>query len=600
MRKRKLLTASFLSLTLACGGEIGEGKKPVLTPPTGTDIPDDERPSGVEGDINGDGVLDAVGATIDADGDGKPDEIDVNGDGKPDGIGIDIDGDGIADGVGIDTDDDGLIDAIDTNGDGSPEVTSSPDRPSAPGVFSTIASELPGSAPTACEWEWTIRTLTYNPSAATPRRMYTASCDEGPLAKMFVAGAVGENAPHPDKDPTSGYVMVAQLDDASGKVSRSGQRLFDECLSMHGIAVSPDCQTIGVLCRIPSKAQGFDKDVLATHPAADWMTNPYVCGDKLNDEMWLFEWTNGDITSEPKRYIVHKSIGSWEYGNNYLRLGNDGDTWGIGVKATVGGKDGSGCHEADAFVVMDRVTEKFTTRGWSWACGTGHTLMNRVAHDATTGKFAALCSTDYNEKQVGGLGAYYFRMEDGEAQEFHYLNLDGIKNKGGASSIVPRTGGGFLGIVVGVPGDKTPEGYPADPPTQVGLVKWNAEGIQQGPIKWIAKDATHYLSYTTLSVLGRYRYLLGYGVMGAVGDTDDTMRVPSEYWLVEIDENGNPLTKPLKVDGAGWGELDEMAPLGQARAGWAYIDEPAYEGQGPLPACNQNKLELSVYTSPVK
>ena len=37
--------------------------------------------------------------------------------------------------------------------------------------------------------------------------------------------------------------------------------------------------------------------------------------------MWLYEWTNGDIQSEPRKYIVHKSIGSWEYGNNLSASG---------------------------------------------------------------------------------------------------------------------------------------------------------------------------------------------------------------------------------------------------------------------------------------
>jgi len=469
-------------------------------------------------------------------------------------------------------------------------------------VQSTLLDELPGGLPTACEWEWTVRTIHYSPGAVTPRRMYTASCQAGDKARMFTSLAVGPNAEHPEVDPTSGALIVADVDDASGSLMRTGQRLFEECTSLHGVAVSEDCQTIGVLCRIASGTQGFDKDVVATHPAADWLTNPYVCGDRLNDEMWLYEWTNGDIQTAPKRYIVHKSIGSWEYGNDYLRLSHDGSSWGIGVKATVGGKDGSGCHEADAFLIMDRKTQSYTTRGWSWACGTGHTTMNRIAEDPTTGKFAALCSTDYNEAETGGLGAYVFRMEDGPAQEFHYLNLDGIQNKGGASAIVPRTGGGFLGLIVGVPGPKKPEGYPDAPPTQIGLIQWNAKGEQEGDIRWIVRDPEHYLSYSTLSVLGPDRYLLGWGVMRAKeheGEPggDNSYRVPWEYWLVEIDQDGRGLTEPVKVEGAGWGELDEMAPLGKGRAGWAYIDNPALNEMGMAPSCNQTSLELSVYTS---
>jgi hypothetical protein len=251
---------------------------------------------------------------------------------------------------------------------------------------------------------------------------------------------------------------------------------------------------------------------------------------------------------------------------------------------------------------MDRAAASYTTRGWSWACGTGHTLANRIAEDPTTGKFAALCSTDYNEAQIGGLGAYVFRMEDGPAQEFHYLNLDGIKNKGAASSIVARAGGGFLGLIVGVPGPKEPGGYPDAPPTQIGLIRWTAQGEQDGDIRWIVADPDQYVSYSTLTSLAPGRYLLGWGIMRAVnreGEVggDNSYRVPWEYWLVEIDESGRRLTEPVRMDGAGWGELDEMAALGEGRAGWAYIDNPALDAQGQYPVCNQEALELSVYAS---
>jgi hypothetical protein len=583
------------------GAGPGEGGPSVVLPELdGGRTP----PPGLPGDTNDDKVLDGLGVTVDGDGDGMPDQLDLDGDGTPDGIGIDTNGDGAMDALGLDTDDDGIIDALDRDGDGIADVTAPSGPPSTPGVFSTLVTPLPEDLPTACEWEWTVRTLHYNPGPATPRRLYTASCDQGPNAKMFVSLTVGPNAPHPEDDPTSGAIIVAALDDAQGTVTPVQQRLFDQCISMHGIAVSDDCQTIGVLCRIPSGSTGFDVDVLATHPAADWMTNANVCGDRgLNDEMWLFEWTNGDIESEPRRYVVHRSIGSWEYGNNYLRLGNDETTWGIGVKATVGGEGGGGCHEADAFLVMDRADESFTTRGWSWACGTGHTIMNRIAYDATTGKYAALCSTDYNTAEVGGLGAYYFRMEDGAAQEFFYLTREALRGKGGASAIVPRTGGGFLGLIVGVPGTDQPVGYPDAPPTEIGLVRWGAEGQQLGNVNWILSDPDRYLSYSTLAVLSPFRYLVGWGVMRAVDHEgepggDNSYRVPWEYWVVEIDEFGNQLTDPLMLEGAGWGELDEMAPLGQGRAGWAYIDNPALDAEGQAPACGQDSLELSVYTSP--
>ena len=64
-------------------------------------------------------------------------------------------------------------------------------------VRSTLLEELPDGLPTACEYEWTVRTLHYDPGTATPRRMYTASCQAGDKARMFASLAVGPNAAPP-------------------------------------------------------------------------------------------------------------------------------------------------------------------------------------------------------------------------------------------------------------------------------------------------------------------------------------------------------------------------------------------------------------------
>jgi hypothetical protein len=434
-----------------------------------------------------------------------------------------------------------------------------------------------------------------------PRRMYHASCAAGPNARMFTSVTVGENAEHPTEDPSSGSILVADLDDASGTLVASGGRNFPECEEVHGIDVSDDCQTIGVLCRVASGTGGFDKDVLATHWDAEWMTNPYVCGGKMNDEIWLYEWTNGDIQSEPTKYIVHKSFGDWEARNNYLRLGSD-NTWALAIAATVGGEDlPSGCHEADAFLVMDRATETMTDRGWSWACGTGHTITNRIAHNPATGKYALMCSTDYNAAEVGGLGAYIFRLEDQTGVEFHYHNIDGIQSKGAASTMLPRPDGGYVGLMVGVPGEHEPGGYPATPGTSIGLAQWNPDGSMDGEINWILQDPEGYLSNSSLTEIAPGRYLVGYGVMRRLANPEEgeSMRIPLESRFVEIDLDGNFLTEPLVADDVGWGDYDEMVPLGQGRAGWAYIPDPLLGPDLQGPSCNAPQLQLSVYTSPL-
>ena len=488
-------------------------------------------------------------------------------------------------------------------GDGGASGASSVGSP--PGIHSTMTQGLPGGEPTACEWEWTIRTIHYHPSAIVPRRMYSSACrTSSGTQRMYTSLTVGENAQHPQEDPSSGGIVVSDLDAATGTLHAVDQMHFPECISMHGIATSEDCTTIGVLCRISSGTQGFDKDVLSTHNAADWMTQPYVCGDRgLNDEMWLYEWTDGDIHGTPRKYIVHKAIGSWEYGNNYLRLGDNGTTYGIALKTTVGGENGPDtCHEADAFLVMDRKTETMTERGWSWACGTGHTTFNRPAYNPATNKYALMCSTDYNEAATGGIGAYVFRREDGPAQEFHYMNLDGIKNKGGASALLPTEDGGYIGVLVGTEGQTVPNGYPTEPPTAIGLARWDESGAMLGPIRWVVKDDAGYVSYSTLSSLGSGRFLLGWGVMRRLSEPDGangeaSMRIPWDYYVMEIDAAGEQLTDPVRLDGAGWGELDEMVPLGPGRVGWAYIAEPALTANAEFPSCNQPSLQLSVYVS---
>ena len=124
----------------------------------------------------------------------------------------------------------------------------------------------------------------------------------------------------------------------------------------------------------------------------------------------------------------------------------------------------------------------------------------------------------------------------------------------------------------------------------------------EGEINWILSDPGAYLSYSTLVELSPDRYLLGWGVMRRLSESDGenseiSMRIPWEFWLVEINAQGEQLTEPLQVEGAGWGELDELVPLGQGRAGWSYITDPALTSQALHPECNQPGLQLSVYTS---
>jgi hypothetical protein len=411
---------------------------------------------------------------------------------------------------------------------------------------------------------------------------------------MFVSLSLGKNAAHPTEDPSSGAILRTELNASTGQLESKVARRFPECIWMEGIAVSSDCMTIAALCRRHFGDKDYTFDSLATHADKEWMTQPN-CADQ---EMWLYEWTNGDIQSEPKKYVVHRAVGtSWEYGNNYLRIGESDNTYGIGIKARVFG--GGGCHEADALLVMNRTNHNLLSRGYPWACGTGHTLFNHPTFNPATKKYAVLCGTD-GSNNGGPLGGLFLRIEDRSANEFYDTNYSGLRIKGGVGALRPLTDGGYLGIIVGVNGSVTAQdNIPLEPPTSIGLARFDSSGALVGKINWVVNANRKYLSYPQLAPLGNDRFLLGWGEMYDLDRrtemNDEAYRIPLTYYLMEIDNTGTQLTSPQALDGVGWGEQDEMISLGNGRVGWAYIPNPELANINAPPSCNSDSLQLTVY-----
>jgi len=284
----------------------------------------------------------------------------------------------------------------------------------------------------------------------------------------------------------------------------------------------------------------------------------------------------------------------------------DDNTYGIAVKARSGNADQ--CHEADSFLVMDRTDHTFTNRGWPWACGAGHTRFNKPAYNPASGKYAMMCGTDFNNAMQPRMGALWFRLEDegrNDRNEFSNIWLKALTTKGGVGFPQPLADGGWFGLIVGVDGEVMPLGVeddvPLEPPTAIGLARFDSDGETVGNINWIVEDSDHYLSYPQLAPLGDDRYLMGWGVMYDITNpetmSENHFRVPMEYWVQEIDANGNAITEPIPVEGAGWGEQDRMVPLGDGTVGWAYVPEATIEAGGSAPSCNSSSLQLSVYHS---
>lgn len=117
-------------------------------------------------DLDGDGVVDSLGKSLDLNGDGTPDGWDHNNDGVDDGIGVDTNGDGAPDAIGFDTNDDGIIDALDTDLDGEPDkfaTESDPGGSGGSGGGLAVGGGMQGGASDNCnefEMEFVPRTPT--------------------------------------------------------------------------------------------------------------------------------------------------------------------------------------------------------------------------------------------------------------------------------------------------------------------------------------------------------------------------------------------------------------------------------------------------------
>lgn len=475
----------------------------------------------------------------------------------------------------------------------------------AAGTISSSNDVLSGSRVTAEEHRATVRIFAYYPGMnaapynVVPGRTYTASCVYNGQRKFFASLSTKSSSA-----ATSRYGTILSADISTfGGISGFAQRDFPECKEMNGIEVSPDCSTVAALCRRPSSATGATKDLVAALTNPGWKDDLTATPAANVDHMWLYEWKNPALAPLPasptNRYVVSKAIGGgWEIGHQHLAM-NDG-YYGISMKSTTGG---TSPHQGDSFVVVNRATVAIdTARGWSWACGKGHTFSNRPAVYGS-GAFGVLCTTDWHG--VAGdfsKGAIWMHVEGKPAQLTRTLyrsTVDKNRLNGGATSLIALSGGGYLGVFAATDGTTTM-------PSKIGMVRLNSDGAVVWQ-KWIRQSADYFLSYPQLVSLGAdstgaQRYLVGWSrmmpyVSSSTFDNpspNDSQRVASVYSVQEFDASGNAKTESRQVT-QGWGEQDQMVSLGKGRAGWVYTPNPAYAS--PLPTPTSTSVQWTTYTS---
>jgi hypothetical protein len=147
--------------------------------------------------------------------------------------------------------------------------------------------------------------------------------------------------------------------------------------------------------------------------------------------------------------------------------------------------------------------------------------------------------------------------------------------------------------------------------TKIGLMQVAPDGSAEvggtyRSVKWIVEDDDCMLGAPQLADLQNGRYLLGYAKFQCISDGEPLQRFagahtlhPKEFYLMEIDADGNPLTQPARIEGTGWGSADEMVSLGPGRAAWTYIPDPEIHSDGGFTDPYQADWELMVYESPL-
>lgn len=492
----------------------------------------------------------------------------------------------------------------------------------AAGTTASGTYTLPGSRTTAGEYGWVIRILSYHPGAVVPRRMYSTSCTTGGVRKFYASLT--------SRTTTGAHegMLISGDVNGTGAVSNFTSRVFPACKDMAGIVADASCSTVAALCRRSSGATGATRDLVAALPNTvegnswrDWLT-----ADPTDDQMWLYEWKGSpaaptNALSGYSSYVVSKAInlagrqGSWEYGHHHLVM--SGSHYGVSLKSSAGTVS-AGQHQGDSMIAVTRVatsssTSIDTTRGWKWACASGHTLANRPVLN-TTGKFGAFCTTDWNNAANDYTkGGIFMRVEGSSAGLTHSIyksTASPLRFNGGGTSILPTANGEFIGVMVGSANPSIAER------SRIGLVRFNSAGGRLSTL-WIKSSATHFLSYPQLVSLGNDstgtpRYLLGWAQMMASGSNaaaafdspspDQTQRLATKYFVQEIDAGGNAKSQVRELT-HGWGEQDQMVSLGAKRAGWVYRPDGriALSADGTtvthLPSPNSTGVIFMTYTS---
>jgi hypothetical protein len=403
--------------------------------------------------------------------------------------------------------------------------------------------------------------------------MWAASCGNTIFVSWVGSYHNGTDGSEHDR---YGHISTFNFTEADGfkKVDDVWFKMCD--VNMGEITVSKNCSIIGVICETNYKntSNGFE-----FQPINETLPN-------LLKNMYLFEWTNGKITSEPERAVLLSDRGGgWNFGHLSLKLNNDATRYDFNLKSSIFGNDSVWHeHRADGYVLRLENYDIYEPLGRMRICGS-HAIHFRLTHNEFHDLTTQVCSGDdrilnwRNRNSTENEVLATFKANNTWYPEGGVGNTISVSEKGWMTSAL-----GPEGLVMDV-NNPDPDlenqqiGIRLLPPT-VHYYQTNDNSTYQW--HWITprnatKSSIRRAGLVQLMNWGMGgensgRFLLGYSPsMIFQGLTD-------EYHAVEINEMGEFLHEPYVLQHGGWGEdsLGVHVPgSGCVVFPFAWFDSPA-------------------------
>lgn len=413
--------------------------------------------------------------------------------------------------------------------------------------------------------------------------------------------------------PSQGFIAEVEYNRSTEAFSVIKEVVRPECKELAGVQVSPNGDRIAALCRSSKENARAQVGIVDLVQKAIDEGNHKLDNKIEQDYMLLYEWPTGDIATEPKKSIVSTAIGGFANGQFQMRL--VGNRYVISLKTVNIFNNKKGEIERHENAVL--IFYNYETKALKVEIGGahGHPLNNYLGVNEGTKEALVmyLADSNYNHESntkvpdFAGSNAYLSKGNAGvkgrSSSTIHYHQIQGkpLKRvKGGVGPVVPYQQG-FRSVIVGSEADtdsglpeyKNESGENFERPLKVGLLQFDGGVTPSAEVKWLVDFSPNMVSLPRLALLENGHFLIGAGVMNARVDEGKTyaqmhndLITPEEFWVAQIDANGEPVSDPISLGKIGWGENDDLISLGRNSVFWA-----SRNGNGPT-----NELTLNVFT----